>query len=87
MSRILPRYTDTAIHHDPLETMLAKREAERQTAIDTINAGLHLGGEAADLRGIPCIANGVGGTSPGTSPHGEAAAGHLDHRLRRTITA
>jgi hypothetical protein len=31
-----------------------------------------------DLRGIPCIAPGVGGTQPGTSPHHMAACGMMD---------
>jgi hypothetical protein len=88
MSRILPRYTDQTIHHDPLEIMLAQREAQEQaarTAIANGNAGQQA--DPANLRGIPCLAKGVGSTSPGTSPHGEAAAGHLDnHRLRRIIT-
>lgn len=31
-----------------------------------------LPGDTRKLRGIPCIARGVGGTSPGTSPEREA---------------
>lgn len=86
MSRPLPRFTQHPIHHDPLEQLLAQRQAQETAAREAINNG-NAGqqADAADLRGIPCIAHGVGGTSPGTSPHGQAAAGHLDHHRLRTI--
>ncbi len=81
MNRPLPRFTDQTIRHDPLEILLAQREAEitiARTAIASGNAGQQA--DPADLRGIPCIANGVGGTSPGTSPHHAASSGALDRR-------
>ena len=64
----LPRYTDTTIHHDPLDAMLARREALETQAREAINHGHTPDADPADLRGIPCIARGVGGTSPGTNP-------------------
>ena len=68
MSQPLPRYQQNPIEHDPLEAMLAQREAEHERARAAINAGHTLNPDPADLRGIPCIARGVGGTSPGTNP-------------------
>ena len=68
MSRILPRFTQQAIEHDPLEIAIAQAEARTLAAQDTIAAGTWLAPNPQDLRGIPCIANGVGGTSPGTDP-------------------
>lgn len=68
MRRPLPRFTDTAIHHDPLEAMLARREAAQAQAREQIAQGYTPDADPADLRGIPCIARGVGGTSPGTNP-------------------
>jgi hypothetical protein len=83
MSFPLPRFTDTTIEHDPLETMLAHREAQRDAAKARINAGTYLAPDPADLRGIPCLAQGVGGTSPGSSPHQLAASGRMDtHRCK-----
>lgn len=69
MSRLLPRFTDQAIEPDPLEALIAKREAEQEAT-----RAAHARGDSTqqadpqDLRGIPCIARGVGGTSPGTNP-------------------
>ena len=74
MSRILPRYTDTAIQHDPLEILLAERQAETERARQAINAGHTPQADPQDLRGIPCIARGTGGTSPGTAPEGALLA-------------
>ncbi len=83
MSRPLPRFTDQAINHDPLEILLAQREAEITTARTAIANGHTPMANPQDLRGIPCIAMGVGGTTPGSSPHHEAANGNMDnHRLR-----
>lgn len=87
MSRPLPRFTDHQLPTDPLETMLAQREAEIERARTKIAAGQWLAPDPVDIRGIPIQATGVGGTQPGTSPHGEAQAGHLDHRLRRRHAA
>lgn len=80
MSRILPRYTDQAIEHDPLEQMLAQRAAEEERARRQVAAGVTPQADPADLRGIPCIARGVGGTSPGTNP--ATVVLRLDHRCR-----
>lgn len=68
MTQILPRFTDQAIVHDPLAILIAQREARETAAIEHIRAGNHTPADPADLRGIPCIARGVGGTSPGTNP-------------------
>ena len=67
MSRILPRFTDSAIAHDPLEIMLAQHEAKQTAAIQRIASGAPMA-DPSDLRGIPCLAKGVGGTSPHTDP-------------------
>lgn len=78
MSRVLPRFTDPAIEHDPLEILIAQRQAEEARARADIDAGHNPPADPADLRGIPCIARGVGGTSPGTNP---ATAVLRRHRL------
>lgn len=77
MSRPLPRYLQNPIHTDPLEAMLAKREAQEQAAREAVAKGHTPDANPMDLRGIPCIARGVGGASPGTSPH--TAINHLDN--------
>jgi len=66
--RILPRYTDHAIEHDPLEAMLAQHQARLEAERAKAAEGRNEDADPADLRGIPCIARGVGGTSPGTNP-------------------
>ncbi len=71
MSRVLPRFTDTVIEHDPLEIKLAQMEAQRDQAIEAITNGTHLSPDATELRGIPVQARGVGGTSPGSDPYRE----------------
>lgn len=83
MSRPLPRFTDQAITTDPLEILLAQREAEQAKAREAINR------QAAELRaplnprGWPIQTRGVGSTIQGTSPHAEAQNGNMDnHRLR-----
>jgi hypothetical protein len=81
MSRPLPRFTDQTITHDPLTKALAQREAAEAKARAAIAKGHTPDADPADLRGIPCIARGVGGTSPGTNP--ATAILHLDHRLTR----
>ncbi len=68
MSRPLPRFTDQALAHDPLEIMLAQREAQEAHARTLIAKGRTPDANPIDLRGIPCIARGVGGTSPHTDP-------------------
>jgi hypothetical protein len=77
VSRPLPRYTDHPIHHDPLETALAQREAQQAEIREAIANGHTPQADPADLRGIPVIARGVGGTSPGTNPYTACD----DHRL------
>lgn len=68
MSRPLPRFTQTTIATDPIEIAMAQRQAREDAARHAIAAGAPPA-DPADLRGIPCIAPGVGGTSPGTAPH------------------
>lgn len=73
MSKLLPRYTDQPIETDPLEALIAKREAEEQATREAMDTGDSTAqADPQDLRGIPCIARGVGGTSPGTNPLSEA---------------
>lgn len=69
MSRLLPRFTDDHVHiPDPLEAEIIRIEAEREAAIQAVREGRHLQADPQDLRGIPCVARGVGGVSPGTDP-------------------
>lgn len=68
MSQPLPRFTQEPITTDPLELELARREAAEQAARTAIAQGRTADADPADIRGIPCIARGVGGTSPGTNP-------------------
>lgn len=70
MAQPLPRFTDQAVEHDPIEIMRAQRERKEAQAKAKIEAGTYLAPDPADLRGIPCIARGTGGTSPGTQPEG-----------------
>lgn len=80
MSRPLPRYREEEIS-DPIDKLIAQRRREKERATQRVNDG-HDIGDPAELRGIPVIAHGVGGTSPGSSPHTEAASGRLDrHRI------
>lgn len=74
MSRPLPRFTDQAIPTDPLEIALAQRQAREDHARAQVAAGNTPQADPQELRGIPCIAQGVGGTSPGTDPYNETAA-------------
>ena len=74
MSRILPRFTDQTIHHDPLEIHLAQLEAKRQATINAMNTRNYATPDPTNLRGIPCIARGVGGTQPGSNPLSETVA-------------
>lgn len=70
MSRILPRYTDTRL------------EDERAIARAIIDSGqrieLDQHANPGDLRGIPIVGHGIGGTSPGTNPY--TAIDRLDLR-------
>ena len=68
MNQPLPRFLQNPIHHDPLEAMLARRQTELERARTAIATGHTPDADPSDLRGIPCIARGVGGTSPGTNP-------------------
>ncbi len=85
MSRPLPRFLEQRHTTDPLEIALAQREAQQAEARRQIAAGHTLDADPQDLRGIPCIARGVGGTSPGTNPATEAERN--DHRLRTIHTS
>lgn len=77
--RIRVRYQPITI--DPLEAELARIEAEREAARAKIANGHAPDADPTDLRGIPCIARGVGGTSPGTDPY--RALDRLDDPRRR----
>lgn len=68
MSRPLPRFTEQAILHDPLEQHIAAMQAREAAAVAAVNAGRCLDANPQDLRGIPVIGRGVGGTSPGSDP-------------------
>jgi hypothetical protein len=70
-ARLLPRFRDRA-------AMLAEQRAALRRAVsDAVNEGravripVMAGGDPRDLRGVPVIARGVGGTSPGTNPEAE----------------
>lgn len=67
MSRPLPRYTDTRLED---ERKLARILLESGGSVPSPAArrGGDLAVEAQRLRGIPCIARGVGGTQPGSDP-------------------
>lgn len=68
MSHLLPRFTQHHIERlDPLEAEVLRIEAQRTAAIEAVRQGATTC-DPQDLRGIPCIARGVGGTSPGTDP-------------------
>ena len=76
MSRPLPRFTQTALIHDPLEIMLAQRQAQIDRARQEIAAGVNHA-DATDrerLRGIPC--EGFGGTIRGTDPQWDTLHRH-----------
>lgn len=64
----LPRYTEQAVLHDPLERLIATMQAKEAEAVAAVNAGRCLDANPQDLRGIPVIGRGVGGTSPGSDP-------------------
>lgn len=69
MSRPLPRFTEHAIHTDPLEHYLARQQAREEAARQAVAAGNVPLASPEDGRGIPLIARGIGGTSPGTDPY------------------
>jgi hypothetical protein len=69
MSRPLPRFTQHAITTDPLEHHIAAMRAREEQARAAVQAGHTPQADPQDLRGIPCIARGVGGTSPHTDPY------------------
>lgn len=69
MSRPLPRYTQlTHTDHTKIDRILNHVNAN-ETPITVTKATLP--GDTRSLRGIPCIARGVGGTSPNTNPLAE----------------
>lgn len=80
--RTLPRYTDHAIEHDPLETMLAQHQARLEAERAKVAEGRTDEADPADLRGIPCIARGVSGTSPGTNPLHAVIKNHSIRKVR-----
>lgn len=90
MTQLMPRYRHPnripRDRHRDLHDKLRQIEDDRQLAIAVmesgaapdINPNATLGGDERRLRGIPVIASGVGGTSPGTNP--AAAVLHSDRR-------
>lgn len=80
MTQILPRYTQTTIHHDPLEKELARREAAEHQAREAIANGTNIiRNQVLNPRGWPIQTKGIGGTSPGTDP----LAAYLAHERRQ----
>lgn len=68
MTQLLPRFTDHYEKPDPVELLAAARQAREEQARQQIADGIITPADPQDLRGIPCIARGVGGTQPGTDP-------------------
>lgn len=66
--RLRQRFEGAAL--DPIEIELLAREAREAQARDEVAQGICRQADPVDLRGIPVIARGTSGTSPGTSPHG-----------------
>lgn len=85
MSRLLPRFTATIerIHdHRQLNRILGETPENTNPTPPT---GVTAPGDTRRLRGIPCIARGTSGASPGTLPHADGAR-NVDrqrHRLGR----
>jgi len=77
--RLRVRYQPTVV--DPVEIQLARIEAQRAAAQEAVARGHCPQADPVDLRGIPCIARGVGGTSPHTNP--ATAVLRLDHQSVR----
>ena len=73
MSKPLPRYTNTQ----------QRDQATVDKAVGNTNptTWTHHQANPANLRGIPCIAEGISGTQPGTNPLTETI--NRQHRLRR----
>lgn len=68
MSRLLPRYTDSPVEHDPLEQMINELRAREEAARAAVARGSAPDADSQSLRGIPVVGRGVGGVSPGTRP-------------------
>lgn len=67
MSRPLPRFVDMSVEDErKLARILLETGAATRPSLSLAEA------DPQDLRGIPCIARGVGGTSPGTDPFNAA---------------
>ncbi len=79
MSRPLPRFTQTALTHNPIDILIAQRQATIDQARTDIAAGINHADpvDRERLRGIPC--EGFGGTIKGTDP---AWAATNQHRMR-----
>lgn len=68
MSRILPRFSATWQRiEDERKVARIVRESEGSEIPKTV-ARATLPGDNRRLRGIPCVARGVAGVSPGTDP-------------------
>jgi hypothetical protein len=66
MSHLLARYLKHTLDHAAARNV---ERALRESVVVVVEPGSPAGRKA--LRGIPCIANGVTGTSDGTDPLGE----------------
>jgi hypothetical protein len=66
--RLRQRFEQTVL--DPIEVELLAAEAREEQRRAEVAEGITPQADPADLRGIPVIARGTSGTSPGTSPHG-----------------
>lgn len=70
MSHLLPRFTAMSERISD-ERHIAEIVLEANDVLVPTLARATLAGDDRRLRGIPCIARGVGGTSPGTNPLAE----------------
>lgn len=69
MTQILPRFYRRELERQDAEAVrIAVQEAE-----ENVSEGATAGGDNRRLRGIPCVAQGVGGVSPGTDPYAATA--------------
>jgi hypothetical protein len=72
-SQLLPRFsavTERAERARKIAAIVRETECSAESATKTV-AQATLAGDERRLRGVPCIARGVGGASPGTNPVAE----------------
>ena len=76
-SRLLFRFTDAYVEDERrLARIISETGAQARPALSLALA------DPGDLRGIPVIARGVGGTSPGSDPLGAAIAAERRQEIR-----